>query len=294
MNPLVSIVTVAYNRKELLSDLLFALHHQTYSPVEIIVVDNASMDGTADFVQEKFPEVRLFRMPENFGMVAYNIGMANANGEYILVVDDDGLPGENWVSEVVACFQSNDELGVVACAIHIHETGEIAADSAQYVRENDSKEGYPCAAYNGTGAGIRAGILREVGYYPFYYFRSWLEFHLCTRIADRGWQVRCFPEIVVDHQKPSGGVERTATYHGLRNYYWYVWTFYPGLNVVGETLHYLGSRIKKVLLGGLSPILFTRATVDAVFGLPEVLRRREPIKPETLRRLRHIRKHGRP
>lgn len=294
MNPLVSIVTVTYNRKNLLADLLFALRSQTYSPVEIIVVDNASTDGTAAFVKEQFPEVKLLRMPENFGMVAYNIGMANANGEYILVVDDDGLPDEEWVSEVVACFQANDKLGVVACAIHIHETGEIADDSARYVRDNSSGEGYPCAAYNGTGAGIRASVLREVGYYPFSYFRSWLEFHLCTRIIDSGWEVRCFPEIVVHHQKPSGGVTRTVTYHGLRNYYWYVWTFYPGLHAVGETLHYLGSRVKMVLTRKLSPFLLAQATLDAVFGLPRILRQRKPIKPETLSRLRYIREHGRP
>lgn len=294
MNPLVSIVTVAYNRKNLLADLLFALRNQTYEPVEIIVVDNASTDGTADFVSERFPQVTLLRMPENFGMVAYNIGFANASGEYILVVDDDGLPSETWASEVVTRFQANDKLGVVACAIHLHETGELAQDSAQYIRESGSGGGYPCAAYNGTGAGIRASVLREVGYYPFYFFRSWLEFHLCTRIIDSGWEVRCFPEIVVRHQKPPGGVERTATYHGLRNYYWYVWAFYPGLHVVGETLHYLGSRIKKVLLGKLSPFLFTKATADAVFELPGVLRRRKPIEPETLRTLRYIREYGRP
>ena len=294
MNPLVSIITVTYNRKKLLSDLLFALCHQTYSPVEIIVVDNASTDGTSAFVKEQFPGVTLLRMPENFGMVAYNIGMANANGEYILVVDDDGLPGAEWVSEVVTCFQGNDRLGAVACAIYIHETGELAEDSAQYVRDVASGEGYPCAAYNGTGAGIRAEVLREVGYYPFSYFRSWLEFHLCTRVIDSGWEVRCFPEIVVRHQKPPGGVKRTWTYHGLRNYYWYIWTFYPGMHAVGETLHYVGSRVKMVLLGKLSLPLLARATADALFGLPGALRQRKPIKARTLRRLRYIREHGRP
>jgi len=294
MNPLVSIVTLTHNRKELLSDLLFALHSQTYNPVEIIVVDNASTDGTAAFVRDQFPKVTLLRMPENFGMVAYNIGMANANGEYILVMDDDGLPGEEWVSDVVARFQANDKLGVVACAIHIYQTGEIAADSARYVRDNGPGEGYPCPAYNGTGAGIRASVLREAGYYPFYYFRSWLEFHLCTRIIDSGWEVRCFPEIVVHHQKPSRSVPRTLTYHGLRNYYWYVWTFYPVLHAVGETLYFLGSRVKMMLMGKLSPVLLAKATADAIFGLPGVLRRRKPIKSKTLSRLRYLRDHGRP
>lgn len=294
VNPLVSVVTLAYNRRNLLADLLHALREQTYSPFEVIVVDNASEDGTAEMVRAEFPDVNLLRMPQNFGMVAYNIGMVNAKGEYILVVDDDGLPGEDWISEVVKRFQENDKLGVVACAICIHETGEIAGDSAQYVCDDGSdREGYPCAAYNGTGAGIRASVLREVGYYPFSYFRSWLEFHLSTRVLDSGWEVRCFPEIVVRHQKPPGGITRTVAYHGLRNYYWYVWTFYPGAHAIVETVRYVGSRVKWMLQGRLPLGLFARATADAVAGLPGVLRQRAPIKPETLDRLRYIRAHGR-
>lgn len=292
MNPLVSIVTLTHNRKDLLSDLLFALRRQTYDPVEIIVVDNASSDNTVSVVKTRFPEVKLVRSPRNIGTAAYNLGMAEASGEYILLMDDDGRPSRDWVTQMVARFQANPQLGAAACMIRLHATGEVADDSPRFVLTDAVDGGYPCAAYNGTGAGLRAAALRSAGYYPEDYFLSWIELYLCTRILDNGWEVRCYPDIVVEHFKEPGGSYRPMTYNGLRNYYWYVWTFYPGLHAVTETMRYLGGQMKKVLRGRLAFGLLARATVDAIRSFPKVLQQRSPISSGTLRTLCHIRKHG--
>jgi GT2 family glycosyltransferase len=290
--PLVSVVSLTYDRRDKLTDLLLALREQTYSPIEVIVVDNASTDGTASMIEVEFPEVRLVRTSENIGSPAYRYGLEKASGEFVLLIDDDGLPDRHWVSDIVARFQSNERLGVVACVIRIHETGEVAKDSPEFSLDGNERDGYPCAAYNGTGVGIRASALKGVGYYPAYYFVCWVELHLCTKIRDRGWDVRCFPDIEVRHQKDPDGVLRPLTREALRGYYWYVWSVYPGIHAIEEAARYSGGLLKRVLRGEIALSLFVKATFDALVRLPSILRDRQPISVSTLRTLRRIRQNA--
>jgi GT2 family glycosyltransferase len=290
-DPLVSIISLTYNRREKIGHLLQALHKQSYRPLELIVIDNASSDGTGAFVRQQFPSVRLLSMPDNQGMVAYNAGLQAAQGEYILVMDDDGLPvGEDWVEQVVSCFRADPRLGVVCCKIQMLDTGQTARDNPLFVAVGGPEKGYPAAAYNGTGAGIRAEALHKAGYYPTYFFRSWLESHLCTRILDAGWEVRYFPRIPVWHDRASGSVTRTMTYYGVRNYYWYLWSLCPGPGQVTlDTLHYLGILSNRILTGRVAASLALWATRDAFLGSDHARRERQPVSAEVWRYLQGIR-----
>ena len=295
--PLVSIVTLTRNRREQIIRLMQALHKQSYRPLEIILIDNASSDGTGAFLRQQYPtaesavSVRLLSMPDNQGMVAYNAGLQAAQGEYILVMDDDGLPvGEDWVAQVVSCFQANPRLGVVGCKIRMLDTGKAASDSPWFLPVGDPVTGYPSAAYNGTGAGIRAKALHEAGYYPAYFFMSWFELHLCTRILEAGWEVRYFPRIQVWHDRPSNAVNRLMTYDGIRDYYWYLWSLCPGpVQATLDTLHYMGIISKRILTGEASASLALRATRDAFLGARHALRSRQPVSANVWSYLRDIR-----
>ena len=289
--PLVSIVSLAYNRREKVANLITALRAQTYQPREIILVDNASADGTATLVANEFPEVKLISKPKNIGMVAYNFGLRAAQGEIILVIDDDAIPVDKfWIEKVVSCFQANSKLGVVCCKIRMLDTGETALDNPEFMPVGDPETGYPAAAYNGTGAGIRASVLREVGYYPDYFFRSWLELHLCTRILNAGWEVRYFPTIEVWHDRPSGSINRILTYYGIRNYYLYTWALGPGFfPVIRETIRYIGYMIKCVLRGDVPASLVLRSITDAFKNMRSALKARSPVSMAIWRHLFRIR-----
>jgi len=290
--PLVSVVTLTYNRCQSVLELLEALSAQDYAHYEVILVDNNSADNTVEIVRSRYPDVKVLRCPQNFGMVSYNFGLANANGEYVIVIDDDGLPASpDWISQIVDRFESDPSLGAVACTIRMKDTGRIAYDSPQFIPEGDPARGFPTAAYNGTGAGLRMEALRQVGYYPFHFFRSWLELHLCTRLIEAGWQVRYFPSLEVWHCRPTGSVYRPVTYYGLRNYLWYVWTFYPWPYWIQETLHFLGSRLKLTWRRPASLRLLAKATIDAFLGWPRFASTRQPISSQTLNYLRRIRRH---
>jgi GT2 family glycosyltransferase len=291
--PLVSVVSLAYNRRENVLELMEALRGQDYANLEVILVDNDSQDGTADAVEATYPDVKVLCCPENHGMVAYNFGLAEARGKYILVMDDDGLPASpDWVSQIVARFEANPRLGAVACTIRMRDTGQVGYDNPQFLPEGDPAEGLACAAYNGTGAGLRAAALRQVGSYPFHFFRTFLEFHLCTRLIEAGWQVRYFPDLEVWHSRASGSTNRPVTYYGLRNYFWYVWTFYPWPQMLKETFRYLGYCTKLVVRRELSLALLIKAWLQACAGWPRISSGRRPVSRETLAYLHRIRKNG--
>jgi GT2 family glycosyltransferase len=293
-SPLVSVISLTYNRKDQIAKLLLSLRQQEYDPFEVIVVDNASTDGTADFIGSEFPEVRLLRSPENLRNHSYNLGIEAAEGVYLLMMDDDGLPAEvDWIARVVTQFEANPRLGAVACTIRMKDTGRIAHDSPQFVPEGSLESGYPCAAYNGTGAGLRATAVRGLmPVYPKPSFHSWIELHLCTRLLQDGWDVRHFPDIEVWHNRASGSGVPTLAYHGLCNYYWYVWQFYPWPHVLSETLHELSSRLKLAVQGQMPFRHYWHATRDAFLGSRAALTQRQPISKKTLAYLRRVRRHG--
>jgi GT2 family glycosyltransferase len=101
MNPLVSVVVVSYNTKDLTIQGLKALRAVTSVPTEIIVVDNASQDGSADAIQASLPDVTVLRLLTNIGFAnAVNTGAGHATGRYVLLVNPDTEP----VGDVVAAL----------------------------------------------------------------------------------------------------------------------------------------------------------------------------------------------
>ena len=91
----VTVSVLTYNRMNVLRESLSALRYVHYSPLEILVVDNHSEDGTAQMVKAEFPEVRFYQMDRNEGVAARNVGIRMASSEIVITLDDDilGLEG---------------------------------------------------------------------------------------------------------------------------------------------------------------------------------------------------------
>lgn len=297
VEPCVSVISVSHNRCGNTRELLTAIKRQTFRPFEVILVDNASTDGTPDMVRSEFPEVHLIETGGNPGQTAaYNLGFRSAHGEYFLVMDDDGLPAaDDWIEQVVSRFEANPRLAVVSCTIRMRDTGRIAYDSPQfapYGQGDKHNHGLPGVVFNGTGAGLRAEALRRGCSFPSYFFSTYLELHLCTALLDAGWEVRHFPEIEVWHSRPSGSSHPMTSYYGLRNYYWYVWQLYPASEIFFETLHRTGYHLKLWRQGHLSGQSLLKGTYDALRGAWYPLRHRQPISKTTLLYVKWVRRHG--
>src|SRR5690606_33492887 len=96
----------------MLANCLYALKRYTDAPYEIIVVDNGSTDGTLELCREE--EVILASLPENRGFpAACNIGIKLASGDNLLLLNNDVIVKPRWLSSMLTCLQSSDDIGLV-------------------------------------------------------------------------------------------------------------------------------------------------------------------------------------
>ncbi len=108
-----------YNVKEFLQNLIHSIKSASKNlTFEIIIVDNASSDGSPEFIKEKFPEVKFIRNTENKGFSkANNQGLAIAQGKYLLLINPDTLVSEDTFGKMIEFFESTPSAGLAGCKI---------------------------------------------------------------------------------------------------------------------------------------------------------------------------------
>jgi GT2 family glycosyltransferase len=153
----------------------------------VLVVDNASSDGTAAAVEAQFPSVILLRQSANKGPCAKNEGLAAAKGEFVVFLDDDSFPMPGSIARMIEHFQADPALGAAVFAITL-------PDGSQ-----------ECSAYPnvciGCGTGFRREAIQQVGGLPTDFFMAAEEYDLSLRLLDGGWRIRRFDDLHVTHLK---------------------------------------------------------------------------------------------
>lgn len=188
-----SFVIVNYNRKE---ELLITIQKtkqlvkNNLSDYEIIIVDNASTDGSAEAVETNFPEVDLIINPVNTGAPAWNLGFAKSKGDYLIILDDDSHI-VSGLEEGMEYMDNNLSVGVLA----------LNVVSGPYTKETFKwKDGDETIGFIGCGAILRRETYEKVGGYAdwmFLYVNDW-EYGL--RCLDAGYSVKFFENSVVEHR----------------------------------------------------------------------------------------------
>lgn len=113
-SPRVSIVLPHWNGIDILSDCLNSLKRCTYPNIEIIVVDNASTDGSPDWVEKNHADVKLVRCQKNTGYAGgCNRGLRIASGDYVLFLNNDTVHEPNWIEPLVDTLEKNSTIGAV-------------------------------------------------------------------------------------------------------------------------------------------------------------------------------------
>lgn len=115
---MVSIIIPSYNRKDTILQSVNSVLEQTYSDIEVIVVDDGSTDGTEDVIRSiKNDKMKYIKCSQNRGVAsARNIGVENAQGEYIAFNDSDDIWNKNKLELQVEEFKKNPDYGMVYCA----------------------------------------------------------------------------------------------------------------------------------------------------------------------------------
>jgi len=113
-HPMVSVVIPHYGGQDILSECLTSLKDCSYPKFEIIVVDNASPDDSIQYIKTNFPEVNLIQSEYNRGFAGgCNFGAQHAQGEYILILNNDTIQEPDWIDHLVKMLESNSNISAV-------------------------------------------------------------------------------------------------------------------------------------------------------------------------------------
>lgn len=108
----VSVVIPNYNGKKYLETCMKSLMKQSLKPEEIIIVDNASKDGSIEYIKEEFKEkVTLICLDENYGFSkAVNEGIKKSTSEFVALLNNDTELDEKWLEELYKCIQKDEKI----------------------------------------------------------------------------------------------------------------------------------------------------------------------------------------
>jgi glycosyltransferase involved in cell wall biosynthesis len=194
----VSVIVPAYNAQLTIAEAVTSALAQTYRPLEVVVVDDGSVDNTADVVRQGFEEhVRLISAPHRGRGAARNTGLAAGRGDYIQFLDADDVLEPGKVETQVAFLETNPQYGVAYGPVDY-----FAAEDPSHRWRLVPQGGYPtgdvlaCMVDNGLllpiSAVVRASVVREVGGFDEA-LQSNEDWDLWLRIAASGMQFAFFP-----------------------------------------------------------------------------------------------------
>ena len=195
--PLVSVNILSFNRCAELRRTLEAVTRELNYPtdfLEIIVVDNASQDGSADMVAREFPGVRLIRRSVNCGVSAWNDGFRHCHGEYILVLDDDCYLAGKDLNRAISAAQETGAALVSFSVVNPNEPG--------FYFNRDVNPGV--LSFWGCAALIRSDVIAKLGGFEPAIFVYTHELEFTIRLLDAGFSHLFLPGVRAMHNKRAG------------------------------------------------------------------------------------------
>jgi len=234
---MLSIIVVSYNTEAILKNALDRVYQQTgLDDFEVIVVDNASSDDSCNMVEREFPQVKLIRHHSNDGFAAgNNIGIQEAKGDYILLLDSDAYVFDDTLQLTVEYMETNPAVGIMGAQL-VCEDGSPQPSARSFPTpwqkfrvmtgldaRNPSYETYydyykaemreipeprKVGWVPGTYFMIRREVLDQIGLLDEMFFMYFEEVDYCLRATNAGWDIVFNPAITVIHL---GGQSSLAT-----------------------------------------------------------------------------------
>lgn len=290
---LVSYIILTRNRKEELTDALRSIQRQDYKSKEIIVIDNASTDGTTETVKDNFPDVKYYRMDKNVGTFAgRNEGIKRAKGDIIIFLDDDAVfEKTKETTTVIDKFNSKPEYDAIAFKIIDYQSGDVShgvQHGGYPIRgKGDITEEKEVSYFFSGGVAFRRHVFEYIGLFPEEYFIDCEEMEFSFRMLEKGMKILFTPQIAVLHRlSPSGREPRI--YYQLRNRVWVVIKYLPFIYAIMHIsiwlLYLLWHSIKDKKINE-----YTRAVIDSAKGLHRVIKNRSVLSRVTIMRLKELR-----
>lgn len=280
-DPRVGVVVITHNRR---AEALAAVGRLVALPERppVVLVDNASGDGTAEAVRKRFPDVDVVALPANQGAVGRNIGVARLRTPYIAFCDDDTCWTPGSLAAAADVLDACPRVAVVNARIVADPGGR---DDPIVPELRDSPVPRP-SWLPGPALGsflAAASVVRRDAFVAAGGFnaRLWLggeEELLASDLLSTGWEI-CYLEHLVVHHRAS--VQRDARHRrrvGLRNTLWFTWLRRPLVPALRRTV-FLARTVPRDRVSVLGAL-------DAIRGLPWVVANRRVRPPSVEARLR--------
>ncbi len=203
-----TIIIVTHNRAATLASTLDRLVENPTLPhdsMQIIVIDNGSIDDTTPMLQARTDlPIQIITRPQNEGVSARNYGFAQANSQYILLIDDDSYPVGDAVTRSLTYLDQNPQTAAVVGQVRLLN-GQTEASALPAIMAN----GAVC---------LRKKVIDEVGGLPREFFRQAEEYDQSFRIWNAGYQIARFEDLIYIHEKVPGNRQPKIIHrYDLRN-----------------------------------------------------------------------------
>jgi GT2 family glycosyltransferase len=294
-NPTVSVIIVNFNGKKFLEECIPSLIIQTCKNLEIIVVDNASSDGSVEYLKSHFEGLVIIENKSNLGFAeGANTGIRNSRGPYILTLNNDTRVEGRCIEGLLQVMNSDDVIGMCAPKMlfpdgRINSTGICISrsgaawdrgmfeeDRGQY---NSPEEIFgPC----GGAALFRRKMFDEIGLFDKDFFLYMEDVDIAFRGQLAGWKCMFVPEAVVYHHHcgTTGFMSDLSIYYGNRNILLYPMKNFPFGTLVISMPWILGRTIAIIPYGimrGKGKIIL-KSKIDGLFSIPRMLKKRKYIR----------------
>ncbi|MDO8691836.1 MAG: glycosyltransferase family 2 protein [Dehalococcoidia bacterium] len=228
MTQLASVIVLSYNGREYLGPCLSSLESSSYREIEVLLVDNGSTDGSAQWVAATFPKVSVVAYGENLGFAGgMNRGIRTAQGRFIGFLNQDTTVRPAWLENLVTALK-DPAVGMAGSKIYYpdgltlqHAGGIIRypqaladhfgygqLDQGQWDQEKDVD--YVTGAAFATRRDVLESIgVFDEGFYPAYFEDT----DLCFRARDAGYRVVYIPEAVLVHHESATTVRDSFGYY---------------------------------------------------------------------------------
>ena len=238
-NPIISVIIASYTATELLPQCLKSILQEKTSLVEIIVVnDGFDKNEFNNLVGHNLQEpIRIIHLPHNTGAAkARNVGVYHARGSYLFFIDNDTRLQSGWSRKVPAFFKKYKKTGIAQVKLLTDNTtqydsaGELLSplgflvERAQKTEDRGQFE-TPDVIFSGKSAGmiVRRDVFEKLRGFDEDFHIFWEDTDLCWRSWILGFEVRFFPDVVIDHAYLTNKKDKNiylknrVFYHGSRN-----------------------------------------------------------------------------
>ena len=233
---LISIVIPTYNGAQHLPVCLVALRRQTLPPHQVIVVDNASTDGTQALIAGHYPEVTLIQLPENRLFTgACNTGIRASTGQAVALLNNDTEADEHWLERIAASFARHPEAGLAASKLrlfdkrdHLHSAGDtyslrgIPGNRGVWQKDEGQFDTEFVFGACGAASVYRRSMLNKIGLLDEAFQFSCEDVDLSWRAALAGYKCVFAADAIVYHKVSATGGGVLNSYYDGRNFIWLV------------------------------------------------------------------------